>query len=195
MFNPPYFIVPFCPALWSLVSDSPSVLYRTQRRLSSSLSRRRRRPRPPPRVRASAPSAIRRGRFHSRFCLAGAARKACNTSAHSAHDGGTFLAPGIPLTRTSRFRSLREGGPCFKKRAHPSQSSSSGYSFFARAHPRGRRWRWRCGGRERRAARVAVLLAAWLLVPRCNLYLVALGRRELREEVEAMCIQSVSRVE
>ena len=68
-----------------------------------------------------------------------------------------------------RFFSLQYASPCLllslvsrivppesqvlqETRASSPSSSSSGYSFFARAHPRGRRWRWRCGGRERRAA-------------------------------------------
>ena len=148
-------------------------------------------------------SAIRRrGRFHSRFCLAGAARKTCNTSTplcptdrptdRPTEGGAAFSASSTrPLACSCRsfLVSCHPRVKCFKKRARPPpSSSSSGYSFFARALPR-RPPRWRRGCPPSRLA-----AAAGAARSRCNLYRAA--KRPRREE--AVCShsdQSVSRVE
>ena len=132
----------------SCVSSCPSALY--SRHLAATPSPPCSVPdRTPLRSRSPPPlSAIRRrGRFHSRFCLAGAARKTCNTS--------TPLCPtDRPTDRgRCRFSSLQYAPPCLllslvsrivppesqvlqETRASSPSSSSSGYSFFARALPR-----------------------------------------------------------
>ena len=120
-----------CPALQSVTRSPFSIALR-----SVGVARGRA-------IRLSA--AIRRGRFHSRFCLAGAARKAtaaCNTSTPQRilfFNLQYATPPSLESHESLKLKSIT-----LQETLSP--SCSSGYSFFARALP------WRRRRRRRRRA-------------------------------------------
>ena len=167
----------------SCVSSCPSALY--SRHLAATPSPPCSVPdRTPLRSRSPPPlSAIRRrGRFHSRFCLAGAARKTCNTSTplcptdRPTEGGAAFSASSTrPLACSCRsfLVSCHPRVKCFKKRARPPppRPQADIHSLRARSH----------GGH--RGGGAAALPPGWLPLPGLLvLVVISIGRRSGRGE-------------